>query len=351
MIIPLLIPSTLPYTIPATTLFATCVVYGRLANDNEIIAIKAAGINMLTVVWPGVFLGLVMSGITLGLYVQVIPHTHRYMRSMVMNDVEELLYSMLQRDRMIKQPRLNYVMFVKEVQGRVLLDALFKRKDAKGKNFDIVARAAEAELKVDTVHHELRVLMRRCYVLGGSDDKGLGYFETREWPVELPPDFGLNKKVRTGDLSWDELYERMDEVLEEEEELAANIALFSSKDLLTSSADRLPLHIRNLKSLKKGKHQEWNALNTELNMRPALSVGCLFFVLVGCPVGIWLNKSDYLSAFITCFLPIVFIYYPLLLCATNFAKGGQVNATLTMWVPNAVMALLAGTLFRQLLRH
>ena len=28
--IPLFVPSTLPYTIPATTLFASCVVYGRL---------------------------------------------------------------------------------------------------------------------------------------------------------------------------------------------------------------------------------------------------------------------------------------------------------------------------------
>ena len=34
--IPLLIPSTLPYTIPTTTLFACCVVYGRLAHDNEV---------------------------------------------------------------------------------------------------------------------------------------------------------------------------------------------------------------------------------------------------------------------------------------------------------------------------
>ena len=40
-VIPLLIPSTLPYTLPTTTLFATCVVYGRLAHDNEILAIKA----------------------------------------------------------------------------------------------------------------------------------------------------------------------------------------------------------------------------------------------------------------------------------------------------------------------
>ena len=39
-VVPLIIPSTLPYTIPATTLFATSLIYGRLAHDNEIIAIK-----------------------------------------------------------------------------------------------------------------------------------------------------------------------------------------------------------------------------------------------------------------------------------------------------------------------
>src|SRR5262249_36103515 len=37
--IPLLIPNTLPYTIPATTLFATCVVYGRMAHDNEVLVL------------------------------------------------------------------------------------------------------------------------------------------------------------------------------------------------------------------------------------------------------------------------------------------------------------------------
>src|SRR6202453_1987603 len=56
--IPLLIPSTLPYTLPATTLFATCVVYGRLAADNEILAIKACGVNVLHVVKPGLVLGV-----------------------------------------------------------------------------------------------------------------------------------------------------------------------------------------------------------------------------------------------------------------------------------------------------
>src|SRR5215470_4197288 len=66
--IPLLVPSTLPYTIPATTLFAACVVYGRLSADNEILAIKACGVNLIHVVKAGVLLGLAMSAATMGLY-------------------------------------------------------------------------------------------------------------------------------------------------------------------------------------------------------------------------------------------------------------------------------------------
>src|SRR5437588_6654172 len=78
--VPLLVPSFLPYTIPATTLFATCVVYGRLAADNEILAIKAAGIHLRKVIGPAVLLGLIMSGLTMGLYYYIIPYTHYLLR-------------------------------------------------------------------------------------------------------------------------------------------------------------------------------------------------------------------------------------------------------------------------------
>jgi len=84
--IPLLVPSTLPYTIPATTLFAACVVYGRLAADNEILAIKAAGVNLVAVVLPGLLLGVAMSGMTMGLYYRVIPYTHHLLRQLVFRD-------------------------------------------------------------------------------------------------------------------------------------------------------------------------------------------------------------------------------------------------------------------------
>src|SRR4051812_48708347 len=107
-IIPLIVPSTLPYTIPATTLFATCVVYGRLAHDNEILAIRAAGVNILVMTWPAIFLGLLMSGLTVGLYLEVIPRTHHLMRAMVLDDVEDFLYAMLRQDGTLQHPKMGY---------------------------------------------------------------------------------------------------------------------------------------------------------------------------------------------------------------------------------------------------
>src|SRR4051794_17063264 len=123
--IPLLVPSTLPYTIPATTLFATCVVYGRMSADNEILAIKAAGINLLHVVGPGVVLGLVMSGVTMGLYYHIIPYSHHLLRAMVFDDAEELLYSVLRKQNYLGHSTMPYSMWVKGVQGRKLLSPTF----------------------------------------------------------------------------------------------------------------------------------------------------------------------------------------------------------------------------------
>jgi lipopolysaccharide export LptBFGC system permease protein LptF len=192
--------------------------------------------------------------------------------------------------------------------------------------------------------------MRHCFVLSESGLK-TGYFEDKVWPVALPPDFGSTRKIRASDLTWMEILDRLDEVAAEEEQLATQIALTTSKFLIGRSAADLPARLKHLKGLRKQKHHELFALNTELQMRPALSMGCLCFVLIGCPVGMWFSRGDYLSAFITCFLPIVFLYYPILLCGTNFAKSGAFDPLISMWAANIMMGVVALVLFRRLLRN
>src|SRR5262245_48792201 len=60
-ILPFVVPSLMPFTIPATLLLTVCLVYGRIAGDQEVTAAKAAGINVLSLLWPAVFLSMVAS--------------------------------------------------------------------------------------------------------------------------------------------------------------------------------------------------------------------------------------------------------------------------------------------------
>ena len=116
-IIPLLLPSLLPYTVPTTTLFTTCIVYGRLSADNEILALKAAGVHIIHVVWPALFLGIVASVVTMIFYLDLIPYTGYLVRNQMFGDVEELLYQMLKKDGYIKHPNISVEIYVRGLRG------------------------------------------------------------------------------------------------------------------------------------------------------------------------------------------------------------------------------------------
>jgi lipopolysaccharide export system permease protein len=349
--IPLLIPSTLPYTIPATTLFATCVCYGRLAADNEILAIKSAGVNIGRVVLPGLILGVTMSAVTMGLYYRIIPYTHHLLRAMVFKDAEKLIYNVLAKQHCIVTPNIPYAMWVQDVQYPKLINPTFKHRDSSG-NFDVVVSAKEAELRVNMAKKIMQVRMR--YGVASGEDGSHAYFVERFWDVPLPDDlFGNDSQRRPRDLTWQEILERrrklrkeMEQDLKEAGDRAAEVMLQDAPP-----PDMLMQHIKNLRERAKATQGMITQLDVELLMRPALSVGCFFFILVGCPIGIWFSKSDYLSSFITCFLPIVFVYYPLTLCGTGFAKDGKFNPIVLVWGPNVLMAVVGLFLFWRLSKN
>ena len=92
-------------------------------------------------------------------------------------------------------------------------------------------------------------------------------------------------------------------------------------------------------------------IHAEWHMRAAFALGCFCFALVGCPIGIWFSKSDYLSAFITCFLPIVTIYYPLMFCLINMSRAGKIPPWLGIYNADALLLLVGLILFRRLARN
>jgi lipopolysaccharide export system permease protein len=269
------------------------------------------------------------------------------MRSMFLNDIEESLYAVLRKDHAINQPRLNYAMWVERVQGRKLIGPLFKRRDAQG-DYDVVAKAREAELMVDVNNQQILLRMRNGLV---SIDGGTsGYFEDKVWEVPLPELFKPNRQRRPRSMTWTELLQHRKIEQQKVARSTEEIALTEAKiDAGTAEPD-MPQHLKNLKEMRQTAKMEVSAVDAELYMRPALALGCLCFVLLGCPTGMRLSKSDYLSAFISCFLPIVLFYYPIMLCGTNFARDGYCHPAVSILAADVLTVLAGLVLFRVLVR-
>jgi lipopolysaccharide export system permease protein len=365
MAIPLLIPNTLPYTIPATTLFATCVVYGRMANDNEVLVLKAAGVNILHLLKPAILLGLVSTGATMFLYYETIPMSQQVLREKIMNEAEEVLYATLKRDRCLRHGGMPYVIFVKEVQGKRLLDVILKRRvkpdeKAPGKEkltgYDVVLRAREARLRVDRAESKIFVTLEHCSVDGEQNDVNVNNRFPPAFPIDLPESiFGKDPKMRPSSLTWEQLPERLIEVEGERDKYVRERDHFKQVlgSLPKDHAEYKVYEVEHFNRVQGVKELDRlsRVIKVEQHFRPAIAVGCLCFVLIGCPVGIWASRADYLSSFIVCFLPTIFVYYPLLLAGTGLGKDGKASIPLSVWSADAILGVLALGLIWRLMRR
>jgi len=287
--------------------------------------------------------------VTMGLFYELIPSTYYMMRARALNDMEEFLYAKLKKDHCIKgDKKMPFSMWVSHVQGVWLQNPLFERQDGKG-HYDLTVRARESRLKVDLEQRKVYVIMRFGTALRA--DGTSWNFLHEIWEVDLPEDYGQDLKLRPRAMTFPEIVERRREIRAEEQKLEADLAVETAKAILTEPPANLAKRIADLKNERDRRQLEITTLDAELQMRPALSLGCFCFVLVGCPVGIWFGRSDYLSAFITSFLPNVFLYYPLYLCGMNLAKQGKVPLIAGIWAANTLIALIGVGLFKRLMRN
>jgi len=393
LLIPLIIPNTLPFTIPATTLFATCVVYGRMSADNEVLVLRAVGVNIYHLLWPAMILGIGTTVSKADLYYDPIPRSQQLARHQLLKDGEDIIYGMIKREGGLRQNNLDFVLFVREVQGRDLIDVVVKKRrrvrpgESPIGGYELVARSQTATLRIRKVQepgtaiseatqdkdrvaddvmdrfrrwksgsnggdqYELVVRMTHCFV-DSLKGETTAEIQIQEYATPLPATiFGKDPKERPSSLTWTELQQNRKELAQIGDEMQARVAELESRPNDTTAGRPNQELAREYRSgAVKVQEHLLRQYDTELQIRPALAVGCLCFVLVGCPVGIWASRSDYLSVFMICFLPTVFVYYPVLLATLNLAKDGKVPPT-AAWIADGVVALGALVLIQRLMKR
>ena len=91
-------------------------------------------------------------------------------------------------------------------------------------------------------------------------------------------------------------------------------------------------------------------LATEPYRRWANGFSCLCFALIGAPVAMLRRNADMLTNFFFCFLPILVIYYPLLMFGEDLSTSGRAPP-ISFWMANMALLLPALLLLRRIIRH
>lgn len=347
-LIPFLLPEVLRITLPVTILLATTTVYSAMSGSNEVVAIKAMGISPMVIIWPTIILSFLLSLLTVWLNDLAVSWGRNGMQRVVVEAVEEIAYNMLRTQGGYSSP--NFSINVKRVDGRRLIFPVLTIK-GRGNSPNMTIQAEEAELHSDRQVNVLKIILRNSTidVEGQMTFRDPGVYEqeiplsdaSRAKPLERLPSRMALREIP------DEVQGQMAVIDKFEEDLAAEAGeqlLFSDFEGLTSN------EWQNRYSARTYTWGQLCRLHTEPHRRWSAGFSCLCFVWVGAPMAIWLRNRDFLTSFFLCFLPILIVYYPLLMFGVDGAKNGSIPA-FSVWIGNVLLMGWGLFLFRKVLRY
>jgi lipopolysaccharide export system permease protein len=354
-LVPYVVPSTLPYTMPVSLLFAVTVVYGRIAGDNEVIAVKAAGLNVVTtLILPSILLATVLSAFLFHVSRGWIPRSAHKAKLVLFKNVEDTFYKFLKRDRQFDNQNWPFLIKVSDVEGRTMIDPMFKKRARSKDNsetFSATIQAKTAELRFDPAAKLVRVHLDQAEMqnYGKDDEVMLIDNNTLEIPMPSESKFIMQKAIQEcpNDEIDEELATARKSIANDRLREAITVGFqFASGRFDTIRLDKIQQAVDD--------HAFWKsrtqALDTEKQLRMSMACGSLLFVLLGAPVGILFAKRDFLSAFMTCFLPIIGAYYPFMLLGVNLGKEGQLAPEIALWIGNGILAIGAALVYPRIIK-
>jgi lipopolysaccharide export LptBFGC system permease protein LptF len=183
------LPVTLTFILPMAALFATTLVYGRLANDNELDACRASGISILSLVYPGFILAVIVATANLLLSFYVMPAFIHQAEKSLKNDARQILFRNIQRKGYYSLPpdgRCRIYADNADMQNNVLSDVVAVEM-ARGGSIKRIVTAETAKVVFDPHQNinEVRINAHNtCQIAPGED---AGFFAEQ---LSLTAEFG-----------------------------------------------------------------------------------------------------------------------------------------------------------------
>ncbi|MFH1397628.1 MAG: LptF/LptG family permease [Candidatus Omnitrophota bacterium] len=303
-----MVPALLTYTLPVATLVAVLLSLGRLSSDNEIVTIKASGINLMTLIIPLLVISLILSLVLVVFNDRVIPYAHYATRKTLVEVGIKNPTAALEPGVFINSFE-KYILFIYAIEQNKLHNVRIYEPQGEDKPTRIIVAK-----KGEFIAMPEKNILKLKLMDGTSDEPD---------PNNPSNFYKLNFKTYF---------------------MSLNLSQMRDKDKVAKKSKDMT--IKELKEeitkLKKNKIDP-TPLIVEINKKIALAFSCFVFILVGIPLAIITRRREKSLNFGIAFL-IVGIYYLLLISAEAFSLKGMLNPTLAMWLPDIIFGLIGSIL-------
>jgi len=168
------LPITLTFVLPMSALFAGALVYGRFAGDNELDACRASGISLLTMVYPGLALAVMVAVANLLLSFHVMPAFVHLAENSLKNNAKQILFRNIQRNRYYELPDSRYLIYAEQadLQHDVLSGVIAVELKGPGIGKIITSQGAKVSFKSRDKINEVDITAYKAYQMGGVEEGG-----------------------------------------------------------------------------------------------------------------------------------------------------------------------------------
>jgi len=354
-----LIPVILGFTIPMGFLVGVLVAYGRLASDNEILAIKTSGISLVTIYIPIIIISIVLSGLLIAMNYNFIPNL-LYKTTDILYQIEFKVLSSIQprkfyddltggeadltlycadkdpvtnelkglnikiasslsdvqkataskKKKKIEDAYLEEALKIKKKEMRKSKEVAEKKEGEKkkdGKNKDILILAARGKVESDLQNKsiQLRLSNGSIHLLSQSDksENDIVFFD--EFIKILKPKIGTIKDGR---------------FVKPPEQM--------SIPELRKEYKILPPDIKIARKIKR-----------EIHERFSFPLACIAFALIGMPLGVFIRPSGKSYGFAISFA-LLFIYYVFAKWGATLLEQNIPIGMLAIYSPNILIGMI-----------
>ena len=346
----LLLPFACVYALPMGFITATLLVFGRFSADQELTAMRASGVSLLSLITPVVLLSLLCCGLSAWFNLEIGPRSRVLFLNLKYELLHEAANAQVPEGRMIYDFP-GFMFYVgKNHDGRLEDVNIYRLQNET--NWDVYVHAAHGRLANDRAQNQLVVdLVDGRIINRSAHGNNIGSFGEQVFNFSLNAVTNRTVKPKISDMTFGQLRQELRELTQLNLSPAGAGSPATLNGLqqlnLAVATNAAPADVSALmREAEKARSRQMEQVRVAMHREIAFSFACFGFTLVGIPLGIRVHRRE-TNIGIAIALVLVAVYYGFTMLGASLAARPELYPHLILWLPNFLFqGIGAGLLWR-----